>query len=149
MIQRTYTAAEKEKKSLGYQGFSALSNQWSYARRNLEDTNNLDPTLVIMQPEDSNWLKESRITFLPYTSTAQGFFEKLDRGTLSEEMKQAYLNEENLKKYKILKEESAKSGLSLYQLSLRKIMEQEFCVIPLGSFRNAVQLLEFIAMGEI
>ena len=141
--------AETGKESLGYQGFSALSNQWSYARRNLEDTNNLDPTLVIMQPEDSNWLKESRITFLPYTSTAQGFFEKLDRGTLSEEMKQAYLNEENLKKYKILKEESAKSGLSLYQLSLRKIMEQEFCVIPLGSFRNEVQLLEFIAMGEI
>ena len=58
-----------------------------------------------------------------YTSTAQGFFEKLDKGTLSESMKQTYLNDENLMKYDILKQERLHTGISLYQLSIKKLME--------------------------
>ena len=131
------------------QGFSALSNQWSYACRNLDRSSNVDPTMVWMQAEDLNWVREMQMPLLPYTSTAQGFFEKLDKGNLSEEMKQAYLNEENLKKYQILKEESRQTGKSLYQLSLQKIMEEPFGVIPIGSFRSADQLLEFIKVGEL
>lgn len=131
------------------QGFSALSNQWSYACRNLDQSSNMDPTMVWMQAEDLNWVMETQTPLLPYTSTAQGFFEKLDKGNLSEEMKQAYLNEENLKKYQILKEESRRTGRSLYQLSLQKIMEEPFNVIPVGSFRSEEQLLEFIKVGEL
>ena len=131
------------------QGFSALSNQWSYACRNLDRSSNVDPTMVWMQAEDLNWVREMQMPLLPYTSTAQGFFEKLDKGNLSEEMKRAYLNEENQKKYQILKEESRQTGRSLYQLSLQKIMEEPFGVIPIGSFRSEEQLLEFIKVGEL
>ena len=56
---------------------------------------------------------------------------------------------ENLKKYQILKEESRQTGRSLYQLSLQKIMDEPFNVIPVGSFRSEEQLLEFIKVGEL
>ncbi len=131
-----------------WQGFCALSNQWSYAKRNLQDQTDLDPTLVIMQNEDITWFSHTGLSLIPYTSTAQGFFEKLDQNMLSETMKRAYLNEENLKKYEILKQERLHTGISLYQLSIKKLLEQPFQVIPLGSFRNAEQLKEFIAVAD-
>lgn len=131
-----------------WQGFCALSNQWSYAKRNLCDQTDLDPTLVIMQEEEIEWMKHAGLSLIPYTSTAQGFFEKLDKDTLTETMKRAYLNEENLKKYEDLKNERLLTGISLYQLSIKKLMEQPFQVIPLGSFRNVEQLKEFIAVAD-
>ena len=130
-----------------WQGFSALSNQWSYAKRNLWNQTDLDPTLVMMQDEDIAWFCHTGLPLIPYTSTAQGFFEKLDKGTLSESMKQTYLNDENLMKYDILKQERLHTGISLYQLSIKKLMEQPFQVIPLGSFRTVEQLNEFISVA--
>lgn len=143
----------------------AVSNQWSLASVNKGKNMNPDPTIVQMDEELYQWHKVTETPLVPFTSTAQGFFEKLknagvqvkdgklispaDSAVLSEPLKAAYWNEENLKIYEKLLKIQRETGHSLHALSVAWLYLQPFQTWGLGSVRNVEQLRELIKASEI
>ena len=158
-LNRMKQAVEYSKKN-NYQGFSAVSNQWSLAEMHPESRANSDPTLAYMTEEFEQWHKETKMPSIPYSATASGFFEKLlnanpqvkdgvlitpyDKLELPEHIKKAYINEKNLKTYEKLLELKEKYNVSLYTLSVACLINQPFDVIPISSVRNIEQLNGFL-----
>jgi aryl-alcohol dehydrogenase-like predicted oxidoreductase len=133
--------------SSGLQGFSALSNQWSLAKANTDK--NAVTDLVSMTDEYHHWHVETKMPLVPYTSTANGFFEKMHSGRLSPEMEKAFVNEENMNTYKLLLEMKEKYNVSIQALSLAFLMNQPFDVIPICGVSTAEQLRDFALVGDI
>lgn len=149
----------------GKQGPYAVSNQWSLASINKGGNTNPDPTIVQMGADLYEWHKATETPLVPFTSTAQGFFEKLktagvqvkdgqlisiaDPGVLSEGMKAAYWNEENLRAYEKLLKLQKETGHSLHALSVAWLYTQPFQTWGLGSVRNVEQLEGLIEASEI
>ncbi|MDR1117648.1 MAG: aldo/keto reductase [Oscillospiraceae bacterium] len=153
-------AADTYAKANGFQGFSAVSNQWSLAT--LTQTGNSDPTLAGMTDEFYRWHKETKTPMIPYTSTARGFFDKMFKlqpkvkdGVLlesgGEEAKgiEAQLSERNIRIYEDLLELKEKYQVSLYTLSLAYFLNQPFEVIPVSSVRNVEQLKGLVSASDI
>lgn len=65
-------------------GITAVSNQWSLAGINPGGNTNPDPTLVEFSREEYKWHCETKTASIPFSSTAMGFFSKLQKmGVLS------------------------------------------------------------------
>ena len=133
--------ADEYAKRMGYQGFSAVSNQYSFATVNEGCNINQDPTLALMNPEYYKWHKETGMPIVCYTSTALGFFEKLDREIpISEEMKKAYINNRNMEALAQMQEMKAKTGKSVMALSIAALTNQPFQTIPVAAVSRLEQL---------
>ena len=152
-------------KEKGVQGFCAVSNQWSLAASNRESHYNPDPTIVICDEDEYAWHLQNSMPLVPFTSTARGFFTKLqkldapvkdgklrippDELAMDERVKYPYLNERNLHLYEELLALSAETGYSLQMLSVAYLTNQPFQVIPVSSFSRLEQMEDFIAASEI
>ena len=163
-LKRMKEAAEYSRKN-NFQGFSAVSNQWSLATINPKAKEKSDSTLAGMTEEFYQWHKETKMPSVPYSATASGFFEKLfnvnpqvKNGVLitpyaeinlPEYIKTAYINENNLKIYEKLLELKEKYKTSLYTLSVAYLLNQPFDVIPISSVKNIEQLNGFLQASEI
>ena len=130
-------------------GFSAVSNQWSMASVNKGFNLNADKSLVMMDQQYYEWHEKHRMPMIPYSASAHGFFSKLERGTLSEDMKKAYLNERNQKLFALLKEASREYGVSLYCLTQAYFFCHEFQVFPVAAVSRPEQLKDFDAASEL
>lgn len=75
---KTYASAHR------LHGFSAVSNQWHPAVRNPQYPNKDDPTLVSALGRLDDY-KELGLSFIPYNSTANGYFAKCADGTIRTE----------------------------------------------------------------
>ena len=64
-------------------GITAVSNQWSLAGINPGGNTNPDPTLVEFSREEYQWHCETGAAAVPFSSTAMGFFSKLQKMGLS------------------------------------------------------------------
>lgn len=151
-------------KSHNLKGFSAVSNQWSAASIN-HDNVKQDPTMECMDGDFYQWHKETNMPSVPYTSTAQGFFEKLyslnlkvSKGNvLNEEVLEnfdkrlfhVYYNQRNLNLYGDLLQIHENTGISLFALSVAYLLNQPFVTIPAGSVSKVSQLKEFIEASEV
>lgn len=141
-------AAEK-----GWTGPAAVSNQWSMASVNPGRNLNQDPTLVLFDEEEYRWHTESGVPSIPFSSSALGFFEKLDRAggdpaLLAPAMHAAFWNEENLQKYETLCRLRKETGYSLQTLSLAWLIAQPFTVIPVCGARDCGQLGSALQAGD-
>ncbi len=152
-----------EKKNL--QGFTAVSNQWSAASVNVGKNVNNDATMELIDEDLYEWHKKTKKVFIPYTSTAYGFFEKLyqtnpkvidgqlmtpvtDLG-LSEGLINAYLNERNLHLYEEFLAIKKETGASMFALSVAYLINQPFDVVPIGSVRKLEQLEGLLEASKI
>lgn len=156
--------AKEYAKKKGIQGFSALSNQWSLAAVNSGKNLNQDPTLVSMDEEYYVWHKKTNTPMVPFSSGAQGFFNKLylagvkvvdgkmiEKGTIGNVKKRlldAYLNETNLKTYEKLCQLTNETGISIHTLSLIELMKNPFQVFPVVSASRTEQINEILKAGE-
>lgn len=159
---------DRAKKYLSEKGLSgpyAVSNQWSLATLNKDGNKNQDPTIVQMGADLYQWHKESDTPLVPFTSTAQGFFEKLKKAgvkvkngelisiekpeVLPEALKAVYWNKENLKSYERLLEMQKETGHSLHALSVAWLFTQPFQTWGLGSARNVEQLKGLMEASDI
>lgn len=142
-------AAEK-----GLTGPVALSNQWSMASVNPGHNLNPDPTLVLFDGEEYRWHAETGLASIPFSSSALGFFEKTDRAggdpaRLPPALRDAFWNEENRRKYRILCRLREETGLSLQTLSLAWLIAQPFPVIPVCGARDSRQLESALRAGGL
>lgn len=144
-------------------GITAVSNQWSLASINPGGNMNPDPTLVEFSGEEYQWHCETGSAAIPFSSTAMGFFSKLQKagidpgkGITSQEMqkipealRKAYWNQENLERYQRLLKLQKETGKSLQALSLAYFFAQPFQTIPVTGVSSCSQLREAADACEI
>lgn len=156
-------AAYAQKK--GIMGFSALSNQFSFATVNEGCNCNQDPSLVIVDHDYYEFHKETKTANLCFSSTAYGFFEKLYQSgvrvedgrlvtpaaeiPLSFEMKKAYFNTRNFKAYEDLCVMHERSGVSMIGLSVAALLSQPFQAIPIVAVSRLSQLSDILEAGNV
>lgn len=147
--------AEVYAKEKGYQGFSAVSNEWSLAIRNEDSFLNDDYTLQKVGYDEYVWHKRSDMPLIPYSSTAGGFFTKLNqagKGTLTAEKEQglsAYMNSRNLMIYNDMLKLHRELSMSFVSMTLAYMMEQEFQVIPVCGVSKVEQLDDIVKASEV
>lgn len=163
-LQRLQQAADYAAKK-GVTGFSAVSNQWSLAAGNPGANPNPDPSLIIMDEPMYRWHVASNTPMVPYSSTAQGFFAKLEKagaqardgrlesplpaGAMDEGLAKAFINPRNLRIYEALLACRKQTGASMQALSLAALGAAPFPVVPAAAARNAAQLAEVLEGGGI
>lgn len=152
-------------------GITAVSNQWSLAEINPGGNTNPDPTLVEFSREEYQWHCEIGAAAVPFSSTAMGFFSKLQKmglyfteaemdeswmrekesqiTGLSESMKKSYWNETNLRTYLKLLKLQKETGHSLQSLSLAYFFHQPFQTVPVTGVSNPSQLKDVLDACEI
>lgn len=123
-------------------GFSAISNQYSYAKNNFTSSDLDDPTLVLTTEKELKFHRETQTPLIPYQSTARGFFSKrVHSERLDEFFIKTYQNPENDKKFEKLLIKSRQTGFSVQTLSLVALVRSEpFQIIPITSVNNLQQL---------
>ena len=151
-------------------GITAVSNQWSLAGINPGGNTNPDPTLVEFSREEYKWHCETKTASIPFSSTAMGFFSKLQKmgvlytekvdtfwmrnmesqiADLSESIKKSYWNETNLRTYQKLLKLQKETGHSLQSLSLAYFFHQPFQTVPVTGVSNLNQLKDALAACDI
>lgn len=151
-------------------GITAVSNQWSLAGINPGGNTNPDPTLVEFSREEYKWHCETKTASIPFSSTAMGFFSKLQKmgvlytekvdtfwmrnmesqiADISESIKKSYWNETNLRTYQKLLKLQKETGHSLQSLSLAYFFHQPFQTVPVTGVSNLNQLKDALAACDI
>ena len=138
--------AKKYSEKTGITGFSAVSNEWSPARKNPEHIKIGDPTLVRFSDSDLVSFKETGMSFIPYSSTAGGYFEKRAKNLLPPEKEQLYNNKHNDELYRKLADKAKETGKTIQaELFGHIISEYDVQIIPITAVSNLEQLN---AVGE-
>jgi aryl-alcohol dehydrogenase-like predicted oxidoreductase len=147
MFPRILEAADYAKQT-GIEGFSCNQVMWSLAEIN---ANNIaDKTLVSMDRETYDWHCSSNTSATFYSSTAGGWFSKIEKDSeLSAVQKNLYENDINQKIFTKIQKASKELGLSLIEISLAYTKAQPFPAIPVTSFSKKEQLLESMKACEI
>ncbi len=120
-------AAEK----LGIQSFIGVQNQWSLAKA---DGSKGDPTWAYTDESFAKWHALNHIAAFPYTSQANGYFRRLETGTIEQASKNVRAlfhtpqNQERFKRIQILQSET---GLSAGQIVLGYLLGHPFAVFPI------------------
>lgn len=136
--------AVKYARETGIAGFSALSNEHSAAVPNPEAVAGADPSLVRIDEDYLKWLRNSKLTLIPYSAQAQGYFSKKAANTLTEKMIRKYANARNDKAYEAIREIAERRGISIARASLELLKKEAFQVIPIISASSVVQLQELM-----
>lgn len=130
----------------GLMGFAASQIQWSAAI----PARNYDSTLVIMNQNEYGFYKNSGLPVFAYSAQAKGFFEKYDKGCLSEKAKDRYLCEENIGRYRKIKEISENTGHSISSVVLSAITNNEdFTSFPIINCSSLSQLEDSLGALKI
>lgn len=149
----------------GIKGFCAVSNQWSAASVNPGRNLNQDKSIVLMDQEMYKWHNYRQVPIVPFSSSAHGFFSKLNRegirvpegelsrldikrvwqiSSMAEDLKSAYMNQRNLKLYGILSRAAEDYGISVYSMTQAYLLNRPFQVFPVGAVSGVDQLLDFV-----
>ena len=147
------------------QGFSAVSNLWSAASINPVYHTMRDATMELIDEEFYEWHRKTKMPFIPYTSTANGFFEKLYRANpeirdgelltpveelgIPEKLIKTYLNKRNLRLYEEFLAIHKETGTSMIALSVAFLLSQPFDVVPVSSVTKLEQLNGLLEASEI
>lgn len=125
------------------QGFLAVSNQWCLASQNPGGSPFPDPTTVAVDAGFYQWHCDTQIPLVPYSSSAHGFFTKLQTGNVPGPLKKAYLNDRNIAISKLLINAAAETGASVFELAQAWLLHQPFQVFPVMSVSTPDQLEAF------
>jgi len=138
--------------SKGIRGFVASQPLWSAAK---PDMANIDSTLAAMDDEFVQWHEANNFPAIPYTSQANGYFQKLiadPSRELSGSLKKTYesdavkaFNRERLENIRALMNEK---GLSATAVVLGFLWSHKFPVAPIVGPKNMEQLHDCLAAAE-
>lgn len=120
-------------RKLGVEGFVASQNLWSLAEMNLAAA---DPTAAFVEEPFARWHAEHRCAAFPYLSHANGYFRRLERGTLDQvpadsRARSFFDNPENRQRYQRIRHVQEKYGYTLSQVVLGYLTNHPFPVFPL------------------
>ena len=137
-------AAEK----LGVEGFIGIQNQWSLAKA---DASKGDPTWAYTDDSFVKWHLRHNIAAFPYTTQANGYFRRLENGTIgqaSDLVKRLFHSRENEERFKRIKALQAETGLTVGAIVLGCLLAQPFPVFPLIGPKKVADLLDSIESAQ-
>ena len=137
-------AAEK----LGVEGFIGVQNQWSLAKA---DAAKGDPTWAYTDDSFAEWHLRHNIAAFPYTTQANGYFRRLENGTIdqaSDLVKALFHTRENQECFRRIKTLQTESGLGVGAIVLGFLLGQPFPVFPIIGPKRVADLLESIESAE-
>ena len=131
-------AAEK----LGVQPVIGVQNQWCLAKA---DASKGDPTWAYTDDSFAQWHSHHNIAAFPYTTQANGYFRRLENGTVDkapERVRSLFDSPENRQRYKRIQAIQSETGLSTGAIVLGYLLSQPFPVFPIIGPRKSADLLE-------
>jgi aryl-alcohol dehydrogenase-like predicted oxidoreductase len=141
---QTYAAAR------GLPGFAAVQNLWNLAH--VERGAIADPTIVAMDPDLWNFHRRANLAAIPFSSQANGVFQKLAAGgsaVLSPHQQRVFLNPVTERRAARLADLRAQTGLTITQLVLGYLLSQPFPTIPVFSARSLAQLVDSLSAADV
>jgi len=145
-LQEAQHAAHK----MGATGFVANQPMWSLA---VPDMTGSDPTIVAMNAETIAWHGQSGVAAIPYSSQANGFFQKVAQGRPVANSLVAYetdlVRETNHTRFARLETLSRETGLNFTQLVLGYLRSHDFPVVPIIGSRTAEQLNDSLSGADV
>lgn len=142
-------AARQYADAHGMAGFTAVQNWWTLAKLNPDGIQKLDPTLEIMDEALWQYHCETHLAAIPYTSQANGLFQKLDNGRpISENLNSLYMNPTTEARYRRLKELRTQTGLSTTQIVIAYLTSQPFPTIPVVGPNSMTQLADCLTAED-
>jgi aryl-alcohol dehydrogenase-like predicted oxidoreductase len=133
-------AAEK----LGVESFVGIQNQWSLAKA---DAAKGDKTWAYTDAPFATWHAAHNIAAFPYTPQGNGYFRRLENGTLEqapELVRALFHSPENEERYKRIKTLQSTTGLNVGTIVLSYLLSQPFPVFPIVGPKKSADLLESI-----
>src|SRR6516225_4637300 len=137
-------AAEK----LGVECYIGIQNQWSLAKA---DASKGDKTWAYTDDSFARWHARHNIAAFPYTTQANGYFRRLENGTLdlaSESVRALFDSPENQERYKRIKVLQSATGLSVGAIVLGYLLSQPFPVFANIGPKTVADLLESIEAAK-
>ena len=141
-------AARAAAEKLGVQSFIGVQNQWCLAKA---DASKGDATWAYTDDSFAQWHAHYDIAAFPYTTQANGYFRRLENGTLDkapERVRALFDSPENRERYKRVKTIQSETGLSTGAIVLGYLLSQPFPVFPLIGPRKSADLLESFEATE-
>jgi aryl-alcohol dehydrogenase-like predicted oxidoreductase len=129
-----------------------IANQMMWSLATINKDNLSDKTLVCMDDETFNLHKDCNITAIPYSSQANGFFDKLkQQGSeiKNEKVKEIYFNEENLNRCERVSKLASELNRSITEISLGYLISQPFTTVPIIGSRTLEQLESSLKAGDL
>ncbi|MBQ8509671.1 MAG: aldo/keto reductase [Clostridia bacterium] len=131
-------------KADGMQGFSAVSNMWSPAVQNEGFPLSGDDTLVCFDDSDVQGLASLGMAFIPYSSTAKGWFSKRAAGIAGEKLNAVYENAANLALLEKLMAENVPVQTALLRYMRRFGESHGVQLLPITACSGMAQLDEVL-----
>jgi aryl-alcohol dehydrogenase-like predicted oxidoreductase len=133
-------AAEK----LGIQGIAGIQNQWSLAKA---DASKGDPTWAYTDESFVKWHARHNIAAFPYTSQANGYFRRLENGTISQAsdlVRALFHTPLNQERYERIRSLQLATGLTSNEIVLGYLLGQPFPTFPIIGPKKVADLEESV-----
>jgi aryl-alcohol dehydrogenase-like predicted oxidoreductase len=134
----------------GLQGFAANQPLWSLAL--VDPAGIKDKTTAAMDEEMHRYHQETGLAAIPYSSQANGLFQRLAQGTreqMSKNAQEMYPAAENRRRFERVKQIAAENSLSVTQVVLGYLQSQPFPTIPIVGCRTLAQLQDSLTAAEV
>jgi aryl-alcohol dehydrogenase-like predicted oxidoreductase len=141
-------AARVAAAKLGVAGFIGSQNQWSLAKA---DATKGDPTWAYIDESFAKWHAQYGLTAFPYTPQANGYFRRLDNGSItraSDLVKGLFHHPQNENRYKRIKMLQVETGFSVAEIVLGYLIGQPFAVFPIVGPKKVADLEESISAAD-
>jgi aryl-alcohol dehydrogenase-like predicted oxidoreductase len=143
-------AAQACAQQQGWLGFAANQMMWNLGvidRRKL-----IDKTMVVMDDDLKQFHLASGLPAIPYSSQANGLFQRLARGTVDRmkpSLKGMYNLRANQRRFVRMQKLSVESGLSVTDIVLAYLQSQPFPVVPIVGCQNITQLQDSLHASHV
>ena len=141
--------AKEYAKSVGAQGFCAVSNYWTLLKENEGYPLSADNTLVTWRNDDLLEASKLEIPLIPFSSTAKGWLAK-GAENASEKLNLSFDNEENRNLRIEMQDLAEKDGVPLQTEFLKTMCQYGTSlglqIIPITSCSNVAQLEEILKL---
>lgn len=127
-------------------GFSAISNMWSPAVQNAGHPLSADDTLVCFDDSRLDVFRGSSVAFVPYNSTAKGWFAKRAAGIRNERLDSVFDNETNLALLSKLETTAQNEEISVQTALLRHIRKYPVQIVPVTSVSKIEQFDDLLSV---
>jgi aryl-alcohol dehydrogenase-like predicted oxidoreductase len=137
-------AAEK----LGIQGIAGIQNQWSLAKA---DASKGDPTWAYTDESFVKWHARHNIAAFPYTSQANGYFRRLENGTISQAsdlVRALFHTPLNQERYERIRSLQLATGLTSNEIVLGYLLGQPFPTFPIIGPKKVADLEESVKAAK-
>ena len=132
--------ARKAATQMSLPGFVASQNQWSLGQA---DASKGDPTWAYVDDPFINWHRDHHFTAVPYTSQANGYFRRLEQGTVDQAsnlVQGLFHHAENQQRFARVQGVQKETGYSVSRIVLSYLLSQPFPVFPIVGPKNGADL---------